>query len=156
MSDRSRLSEMVMAFFICTACITLLEGVIGLLFFPEVEFNYKAFFSPPLFGLFSILLGVINYSEKELSIRQVLLRRLFHLLLIEGMVFGIHFSNGISFTWVYACVLALSIALVFISVHVVLWYTDKRSAARFNERLKIYQAGAGSFQATESAGEYRS
>lgn len=139
MRTNSRLSEMVMAFFVCTTCISLLEGVLGMLFFPEVELDYGAFFAPPLFGLFSVLLGFVNYSKKELSVRQVLLRRLLHLILIEGLVFGLNHTSGITFTSTYACVLAFSIALVYISVHVVLWFEDKRSAKLFNERLKEYQ-----------------
>lgn len=140
MRTNNRLSESVMAFFVCTACITILEGVLGMLFFPEIELNYEAFFSPPLFGLFSVLLGFINYSKKELSIRQVLFRRLLHLLMIEGLVFGLNHASGITFTPVYACVLAVSIALVFISVYVVLWFADRKSAMQFNEKLKIYQS----------------
>lgn len=140
MRTSSRLSEFVMAFFVCTACITILEGVLGMLFFPEIELDYRAFFSPPLFGLFSVLLGFVNYSKKELSVRQVLLRRLLHMIMIEGLVFGLNHASGITFTPIYAFVLAVSIALVYISVHVVLWFVDKRSAMLFNEQLKKYQS----------------
>lgn len=139
MRTNSRLSEFVMAFFVCTTCITLLEGILGMLFFPEVGLDYGAFFSPPLFGLFSVLLGVVNYSKNELSVKQVLLRRLLHLIMIEGLVFGINHASGIIFTSIYAGVLAFSIAVVYISVHVVLWFVDKRSAKLFNEQLKEYQ-----------------
>lgn len=140
MSSRSRLSELVMAFFVCTTCITILEGIVGMLFFPQVELGYDAFFSPPLFGLFSVLLGVINYSKKELSIGQVLFRRLLHLLMIEGLVFGLNYAAGMIFTPILVGVLAFSIALVFVAVYAVLWFSDRRSAMLFNQQLKVYQS----------------
>lgn len=140
MSSRSRLSELVMAFFVCTTCITILEGIVGMLFFPQVELRYDAFFSPPLFGLFSVLLGFINYSKKELSIGQVLFRRLLHLLMIEGLVFGLNYAAGMIFTPILVGVLAFSIALVFVAVYAVLWFSDRRSAMLFNQQLKVYQS----------------
>lgn len=43
---KSKLVDMMMSFFICTACITILEGIIGRIF-PQLTFGYRAFFSPP-------------------------------------------------------------------------------------------------------------
>ena len=141
MKHKSELLQMITAFFVCTSCITILEGILGMLFFPQITFGYEAFFSPPLFGLYSVLCGVVNYSKKELSVKQVLFRRLLHLLLIEGLVFGVNYKAGImnapSF---YSFILAVSIALIFILVHVVLWMGERKSAIQFNERLKIYQS----------------
>ncbi len=76
---KSKLVDMMMSFFICTACITILEGIIGRIFFPQLTFGYEAFFSPPFFGFLSVLFSIVNYSKKELSIRQVLFRRFLHL-----------------------------------------------------------------------------
>lgn len=140
MSSKSSLSQMMMAFFVSTSCITVLEGIVGMLFLPEVKLDYGAFFSPPLFGLFSVIFSFVNYSKKELSIRQVLFRRLLHLLMIEGLVFGLNYAAGLKFTPALAWTLAFSIALVFILVYVVLWFMDRRSARIFNEKLKIYQS----------------
>ena len=52
MKHREGLWEFVIAFLVCTACITVLEGVMGMLFFPEEKIGYDAFFSPPVFGFF--------------------------------------------------------------------------------------------------------
>lgn len=139
MRPDSVLFRMVMAFFVCTACITLLEGILGMLFFPQVKLGYEAFFSPPLFGLLSVLSGIVNHSGKELSVRQVLARRLLHLFMVEGLVFGFNYAGGAVFEPLYVFSLAVSVALVFLAVYVVLWVNDQRSAVLFNEQLKIYQ-----------------
>ena len=141
MKHKSEFLRMIMAFFVCTSCITILEGVIGMLFFPQITFGYEAFFSPPLFGLFSVLFSVVNYSKKELSIRQALFRKLIHLLMIEGLVFGVNYMAGTLIAHsLYFFILAVSIALIFILVHVILWLGERRSAIQFNEQLKIYQS----------------
>lgn len=139
MKSKSRLAEPMMAFFVCTACITILEGTVGMIFFPEKRFGYEAFFSPPVFGSFSTLFGLVTRSKKELSVKQILLRRIIHLLLIEGMVLGLNYRAGIIYEPLVFWVLALSIAVVFVTVYAVMWINDQRSAALFNEKLKEYQ-----------------
>ena len=141
MKNRKGLWEFVMAFLVCTACITLLEGIVGMLFFPQQRFGYEAFFSPPLFSFFSVLFGLIVSSEKELSVKQVLLRRGLHLLLIEGMVFGLNYISGTTFTPLFAGALAFLIALVFGAVYGVMWWNDRTSALLFNGRLRAWQSG---------------
>lgn len=133
--------ESMMAFFVCTACICILEGIMGVIFMPDLQLDYGAFFSPPLFGLLSVVFGLITESKKELSVRQVLVRRGIHLALIEGMVFGINYLTGNIFEPVVAVVLALAIAVVFVMVYVVLYVNDSRNAKVFNEKLKEYQSG---------------
>ncbi len=140
MRNKSILAEEMKAFFVCTTCITILEGILGMLFFPQMKLGYDAFFSPPIFGLFSVLFGFVNYSKKELSIRQVLFRRFIHLLMIEGLVFGLNYASGMIFPPFVAGILAVSIALVFITVYAALWFMDRRSAMLFNEQLKMYQS----------------
>lgn len=129
----------IMAFMVCTTCITILEGVMGMIFYPQQKLGYDAFFSPPLFGFCSVFLGVVTYSRKELSVKQVLVRRGIHLLLIEGLIFGVNYAAGYIFEPLTFLALAAAIALVFVTVYVVLWLNDKRSAEMFNEQLKRYQ-----------------
>ena len=50
MKLKQKLFDMLISFCVCTTCITLLEGIMGILFFPDVTMDYGAFFSPPLFG----------------------------------------------------------------------------------------------------------
>ena len=139
MKDDKDFLEPIMAFLVCTACITILEGGVGMILYPEQKFGYDAFLSPPLFGFCSVLLGIVTYSKKELSVKQVLIRRGIHLLLIEGLILGVNYVAGIIFEPLVFWMLVAAIALVFVTVYVVLWLNDKRSAAMFNEQLKRYQ-----------------
>lgn len=143
MNHKSRFSEFLMSFCVCTTCITILEGILGILFFPEQELGYEAFFSPPLFGFISVLFGIVTWSKKELSMKQILLRRVLHLLLIEGMVFGLNYAAGNVFPAAVNAILAIGIAVVFVMVYVILWINDRKSARLFNQKLKEFQTAQG-------------
>lgn len=142
MNYKSKLIEGLITFCICTTCITLLQGTMGLLFFPNVRVDYGAFFSPPIFGGLGVVLGIVTVSKKELTVKQVLVRRAIHLLLIEGLVFGLNYLVGNTFPPVINITLAFGIAIVFIMVYLISWLDDRRYANNFNEMLKSYQENA--------------
>lgn len=139
MKNKLNLMDALLAFCVCTTCITLLQGTIGILFFPNEMLDYGAFFAPPIFAVFSVILGLPVISSKELTVRQVLARRGLHLILIEGMVFGLNYIAGTVFAPLVSVVLAIGIAVVFVSVHIILWLVDRNSAAEFNKKLKEFQ-----------------
>lgn len=140
MRNKGKVMEFLMAFFVCSTCISFLEGILGMAFFPEDQFGYEAFFSPPLFGFLSVSLGIVTKSKRELTVKEVLFRQAVHLLLIELMIFGINYAAGMRFGILFSMMLALSIAAVFVAVYVVMWLNDKKSAAIFNEKLREYQS----------------
>lgn len=142
MNNKLNLRDALMAFCVCTTCITLLEGTMGSLFFPDELLDYKAFFAPPVFAVFSVILGLPTKTDKELTVGQVICRRVIHLLLIETMVFGLNYLGGAVFPPLVSAVLVVGIAVVFVAVYVILWLVDKNSAMEFNRKLKEFQ-GAG-------------
>lgn len=131
--------DMMMSFFVVTACVCVLEAVLGMLLFPEVQFGYEAFLSPPLFGFLSSLLGIVTYSRKELTVRQAAGRKLLHLGLIELLVFGVNAYAGHFFETVQFIFVMISVAVVYTTVNAVLWVNDQRSAEKFNQELKEFQ-----------------
>lgn len=132
--------EMLISFMICTTCICIAEGVLGLIFMPEEKFGYEAFLSPPIFGFLSVILGFVAESKRELSVREVIIRKVIHLLLIEGVVFGLNYVAGSEFPLGLQFSLAATIAVIYIVVHVVLYINDRRSAEDFNRQLEVFQS----------------
>lgn len=132
-------TQFILTFFIVTACITILSGVLGVLFLPDMRFGYEAFLSPPIFGFLSALSGLVTKSKKELSIKEVIFREALQLLLIEVIVFGINYMFGATFIWELNVTLAIAIVVIFVLVYVILWLNDQRIAMLFNERLLEYQ-----------------
>lgn len=139
MKHNNTFFNLLITFFITTACITILEGILGLLFIPDLQFGYEAFFVPPIFGFLSTMTGLVLKSKKELTVKQVLFREFIQLLLIESIVFGSNYIAGNIYEVRMNVALALSIAIVFILIHLILWLNDRRIAVSFNEHLKAFQ-----------------
>ncbi|MDO5574252.1 MAG: hypothetical protein Q4G60_09800 [bacterium] len=131
--------ELLMTFLIVTACVTILEGVLGVIFMPDTQLSFGAFFSPPLFGLLSALASLITVSKKELTIPQTIFRKILHLLMIEAMVFGINAAVGNFYEPKLCITLVLSIAVVYVTVNFVMFVSAQRSAVQFNQNLRLFQ-----------------
>lgn len=139
MRNKTSFTDFLMAFFVITTCITILEGLLGLLFLPDMRFGFEAYLSPPLFGFLTALTSVVTNSKKELGIKAMLFRVLLQLLLIECIVFGTNYLNGTVFNLSLNISLALGVAVVFVIVYFVLWLNDRRIANTINQHLKVFQ-----------------
>lgn len=139
MRTKDLLTELVIVFCIVTTGITILEAILGTVFYPDVVFGFEAYWGPPFFGILSTLAGLVTKSRKELSAGQMLFRQFLQLLLIEGIVFGVNFVCGTMFSASQAAILAIAIAVIFVFVYFVFWLNDQRSARLFNEKLKEFQ-----------------
>ena len=129
-----------MAFFISTTFITIGSGIVGSIYFKDAVIGNEAFFGPPIIGLLTSFISIVNYSKKELSMRQAIVRKVIHLFLIEGLILGLNYLSGVNFTPQLFIVVALVIMLIFLSVHVIIWLNDKRMANDFNKELEHFQA----------------
>lgn len=139
MKNRGLGIQFILVFFIVTACITIMSGILGMVFMPDVRFGYEAFLTPPIFGFLSALTGLITKSRKELSVGQTLFREFLQLLLIESMVFGVNYVFGTTFEWETSVALAIGIAVIFVLARVILLLNDQRSALAFNAKLVEFQ-----------------
>lgn len=131
--------KVVMSFFVTVTCIVLTMALVGLFFEPDVRFGYEAFFSPLIFGLIACLPLFVKYSKHELSLGQSLLRDGIYLLLIELLILSVLYFNKILTNFSMALSLAFSIFIINVTVKIVLWINDKKTADEFNKALKAYQ-----------------
>lgn len=135
----------MMTFFVVTACITIVEGILGVLFFPDWQFGFEVCLQPPIMAFVCTLSSVVTASAKELSNRQMLFRMILQLLLLEVMIFAVNyiFGEGRNFSVGFNIVLAVTIAVVFALVYLIMWLNDRRSAMLFNQKLKQFQKRYG-------------
>ena len=139
--NKNTATDFLLSFFIITACITIMEAVIGTIFMPGERFGFEAFFSPPLFGFLSALSSVVTFSRRQLSAGAMAVRLFLQLAMIEAMVLLINFflGNWELFTAPMILTLILGIALIFCVVYLVMWLNERRISRLFNERLLEFQ-----------------
>lgn len=93
MSKREFIEHLVISFFVVVTCVNLVMAFLGMRYEPEIRFGYQAFLLPVIYGGLGILPSAVTYSRKELSVRQMLVRKLLQLLLLEGIMVSIVFSS---------------------------------------------------------------
>ena len=121
--------------------ITVLMIVLGYLLDRDRVFSYDAFFSPLIYALIGTVAALVTRSEKELSVRNLIIRKVISLLLIEGAIIFLALNADTIPTeksWVIPG-LALGILAVFVLTHVILYFIDRKEAEKLNTDLARYQ-----------------
>ena len=121
--------------------IIVLMIILGKLLDRDRLFGYDAYFSPLVYALIGTVATVITRSEKELSIRKLIVRKMISLLLIEGAILFIALNADTIPTekiWVLPA-LALGVFAVFILVHLILYLIDRKDAEKLNADLARFQ-----------------
>jgi hypothetical protein len=123
--------------------ITILMIVLGNLLDRDRVFGYDAFFSPLLYALIGTAATLITRSDKELSVRSLIIRKIISLLLIEGAIIAIALKADTIPTgqaWIVPG-LAAGILAVWLLSNTMMYVSDKREAERLTEELARYQKG---------------
>ena len=121
--------------------ITILLIILGKLLDRDRVFSYEAFLSPLIYALIGTVAAIITRSDKELSIRDLIIRKVISLLLIEGAIIFLALNADTIPTeksWVIPG-LALGILAVFVLTHVILYFIDRKEAEKLNTDLARYQ-----------------
>ena len=121
--------------------ITVLMIILGNLLDRDRVFSYDAFFSPLVYALIGTVATMITRSEKELSVRNLIVRKTISLLLIEGVIILIALNADTIPTDKSRVVpgLALGVFAVFVLTHIILYLIDKKEAEKLNADLSRYQ-----------------
>ena len=140
MSFRTYLvKNVMMSFFVSVACICAAMALIGLSYESEARFGYEAFLSPLLFGAAASLPLLVKYSRKELSLKQAIIRNIIHFILLEVLLLSLLFAAGLITDVSMAVSLGFAIFVIDITVYLVLWISDTRTARAFNKALQEMQ-----------------
>ena len=136
--------KVLMSFFVSTTCICGAMALIGMAFSPDVRFGYQAFLSPLLFGALASLPTLATFTKKELSLKQMVWRNVFEFFLLEFVILSALYFAELLTSVSVAVSLAVSILIIYLTVNLVLWIHDKKTAEVFNKALKQFQTLHGS------------
>jgi hypothetical protein len=138
MSFNEFLRKRLISYFIIVTGVTLLIGVVGIQYEPDRKFGYEAFFSPLIFGLIGVIPSLATYSNKELTLKQMILRKVVQFFVLEVMILTFGCIMGIMKTDILGT-MALSIFAVFVAVHIIEWLIDNKRAEKLTLELKAFQ-----------------
>lgn len=132
------LRKELMRYIIIVTIVTLVIGIIGLIYEPNQRFGYEAYFSPFIFGLIGVIPSFATYSKKVLSLKQAKVRKIIQLLLIEIMVLSFGFIMGIMKREMLGS-MVFSIFVAFVAVNMIEWFINNKKAQKLTLELKAYQ-----------------
>ena len=138
---KENIKDNLMNFFIIVTLVNIVIFVCGSIFAPDQEITYSAFLVPIIDGLLGIIPGIVMYSKRELTVKQMLVREAVQLLSIEIIIliftFGVSGFKLENLTLIIAEM--ISIAVVFVLVIVIRYFFDKKSAKMMTSNLKAFQ-----------------
>ena len=128
-----------MEYFIITTCVTAAIAVLGQVLDPAARFGYESYFSPLIFGFIGLAPAFITYSRKELSLRQTLIRKALHFIVLEVTLIVFCFWAGILRGIEDASLFAFSVFVVHLAVNLINWQLGRKDAGEINKLLVSLQ-----------------
>jgi hypothetical protein len=128
-------------FFISVTLINLAMFILGLLFRPDQRFGYEVFIYPLIYGLIGMIPILVVRTQKELSVKQIIIRKIMQLFLLVVVLLGCIFGQSLKDPNRIPAIIgvAFSIVLIYVLVNVIEWMMDERVAKDMTEDLLKFQ-----------------
>lgn len=141
MSFKEILHKSLIAYFVLVTCITAGIMILGVLFDPDAKFGYTAFASPFIFAALGVLPNLVMYSSKELSNKQIILRKIIQLVFIEAEVLCVCIISPNIPTERAEVItgLIISVLVIFLLANFIIIANDYFSAKKLTKELMLYQ-----------------
>lgn len=141
MSFKEIVYKSITVYFILVTCITAGIAVIGTLLDSEAQFGYSAFFSPFLFAALGIIPNLLMYSKNELTNKQIILRKILQLLVIEAEVVGVAVLSPMIPTERSEIIIGLAVCVfvIFILVNFITILSSYFSAKQLTKELAEFR-----------------
>lgn len=136
MELRNILKKCMINFLMIQAGITLSIGIISCINPPTAGINHYVFFMPFVYAFFCILPSFVTYSKKELSIKQMAIRKVIQFLLIELVVMLISYIMGPLHDTFMSVAIMLAVAVVYAAVIFLGYLVSKSEADAMTKKIQ--------------------
>ncbi len=138
MSMQELIKQLVFCFFVITSLVNVAIYVLGSMFMPDAALGYDAFLSPLIFGFFSLFPVLIMYSKRELSVKELVIRKVLQLVLLEILLYFVAFGSTKQDVRVIIAFEA-SVAIICVLVNIILWMLNSHQAMELSKELEEFQ-----------------
>ncbi len=128
-------------FFMLSTLITAAVSLIGSTFDAGARFGYDVLLTPMKYAALCLLPTLVTWSRRDLSAKELLVRKALMLILLEGVILLIAFMSPVIDTGSMRVVLTLagSVFVIFALVNLFLWLKDSAEAKKMNIALAEFQ-----------------
>ncbi len=141
MSVKEYFKSTLLTFFIVVTLVNFAMFTLGTIFEPNQRFGYEAFLYPLLFGVFSMIPTWIMYSKRELTIKQMIIRKILQLIVLEMILLFVGFGKDLLTMkeLPMKAAFAASVLVVFVFAHLFQWWIDSRDAKTMTQELEEFK-----------------
>ena len=138
---REHIKNNIMSFFIIVTLVNIAIFVSGMILAPDEKLSYAAFIVPVVDGILGVIPGLIMYSKRELTVKQIIVRDIIQLISVEliMLVFSFGFSGFDNVDVPRLIAVTGSVALVYVGVVAIMYALDFRKAKKMTDDLKAFQ-----------------
>lgn len=131
----------IRTYFAVVALVCAANFVLGSYLAPGQTFGYEAFLAPLIYGFAGTIPSIVTYSRKELSVKQLLFRKVIQLLLIEVSVLFVMFYGSPVFYQQPKIVIsvAVSVLIIYVIIDLVEIFQNHLEAKKMTEELIAFQ-----------------
>ena len=140
MKLKSKLEQAVSLYFMLVTFITVLLMVLGLVFDADRTFSYSVFASPLIYAAIGVIPVFLPKKKEEPSVKDLIIRRIVELLIIEVIVLVLAFSADTIPTQKIGVVLGIGggIVIIFVLTEIIEYLYERSKADEFNKLLEDY------------------
>ena len=141
MRGKELIRDMINTYFMLTTLILVVMTVLGTYFMPDVRFGYEEFEAPLIYAAWGTLPNIVMYAKKELTMKQMLVRKIIQLILVEVIVVSVALPADILERGNSVLLIALvgCVFVIYVLTHVIEWYQDSLTAKKMTEELLSFQ-----------------
>lgn len=138
---KEHIKDNAINFFIIVTMINIAIFVCGSILAPEQVLHYNAFIIPVIDGILGVVPGLVMYSKRELTVKQMIVRNIIQLLSIELIivVFTFGFSKITNEQVPYMIGVVICVAFVYVAVIIIRYLLDMKTARQLNDELRAFQ-----------------
>lgn len=142
---REHIKNNIMSFFIIVTLVNIAIFVSGMILAPDEKLDYTAFIVPVIDGLLGVIPGLVMYSKRELTVKQIIVRDIIQLASVELIIYFFSFGFRSLTTEDLPRLLAVvgSVAVVYVGVVAIMYALDFRTAKKMTDDLKAFQQSKG-------------
>ena len=140
MTFKEFLISRVQLFFLLVTLIFAVSLIFGLVFTPDAELHYYQLIGPFILAAMCVLPTFITYSRKEPTARQIVIRHVIQLVLIEGVVLTQIQPPENENHLLFILVLGAAVLLVYLFATLMMWLQKLRQSRKLTEQLRQLQA----------------
>ena len=141
MNGKELIRDMINTYFMLVTMILVVMTILGTQFMPDVKFGYEGFAKPLIYAAYGTLPNIVMYARKELTMKQLLIRKIVQLVLVEVIVVMVALPVEVILAGKTEIVFALviSVFIIYILTHVIEWFQNYTTAKQMTEELLDFQ-----------------